>query len=187
MADRQAICSAPECIQRVLARGLCRPHYDRAWRNGALGEHPRQVAVHHRVNTAEWRSWSKLKARCLNPRNPKYPEYGGRGITVCERWQGRDGFLHFFADLGPKPSAEHSIDRIDNDGPYSPENCRWATPAEQGRNTRRNQFVTHEGDTKTITDWARERGLRYGTIRWRLAAGWPVERALAPGDGREKP
>jgi hypothetical protein len=87
---------------------------------------------HGRTDTAEHNTWIGMKGRCYNPANPKFYRYGGRGITVCERW--RDNFENFAADMGPRPSPLHSIDRIDNDRGYEPGNCRWATQLEQQRN-----------------------------------------------------
>ena len=110
------------------------------------------------------------------PTHKQYADYGGRGITVCPRWA-RD-FAAFFADMGPRP-AGMSLDRKDNDGPYSPENCRWATPTQQLNNTRANRLVTFQGRTQTITEWARERGLRADTLTWRLEQpDWTVDEAL---------
>lgn len=102
-----------------------------------------------------------MKGRCGNPRNHKYPLYGGRGIRVCARWI--CSFAHFLADMGPKPSSAHSIDRIDNDGNYAPDNCRWALPRTQSQNTRRNRFLTFNGRTRCISEWARERDIPPGS------------------------
>jgi hypothetical protein len=96
-------------------------------------------------NTAEYRIWNAMRYRCGNPANDAYPLYGGRGITVCERWE--RSFEAFFADMGPRPSRKHSLDRINNNGPYAPENCRWATTAEQALNKRGKRRVVLDSMT----------------------------------------
>lgn len=96
--------------------------------------------THGMWKSKEWNSWDHLKRRCNNPNDPKYKDYGGRGIKVCDRWT---RFANFFADMGFAPGKAYSIDRINNDGNYEPSNCRWATPTEQSRN-RRKRFSTEE-------------------------------------------
>ena len=121
-------------------------------------------------------AWSSMKARCNNPRNPAYKNYGGRGITVCSRWNA--SLEDFHKDMGERPSPAHSIDRIDNDGDYTPENCRWATATEQANNSRNVLHIEFEGCVLGIAAWARKTGIKRGTIQYRLKAGWSVERAL---------
>lgn len=123
----------------------------------------------------ERRTWVDMRNRCYNPRNKRYPLYGGRGITVCQRWQ--DAFDNFMADMGPCPLG-YSLDRIDNDGHYAPENCRWASATVQGRNSRHNRRITFNGQTKCLIEWVEATGINADAIYGRLALGWSVERAL---------
>lgn len=133
--------------------------------------------THHSGNwSTEYRIWLSMRTRCENPKAVSYPHYGGRGITVCERW---GSFENFYADMGDRPSVGHTLDRIDNDGPYAPENCRWATRAQQARNTRRGLFVTHQGRTMPVCDWAEEFGIHPGTLRDRLKRGLSFEQAVS--------
>lgn len=98
--------------------------------------------THGMSHTPEWRAWSEMKQRCYNENVTRYEQWGGRGITVCDRW--RESFENFFADMGQKPSPRHSIDRFpDNDGPYSPINCRWATASQQNYNKRKSRGRAH--------------------------------------------
>lgn len=130
---------------------------------------------------AEYKTWLAMRGRCLNPHNKKYADYAGRGITICAAWS---SFAAFYRDMGPKPSPAHSIDRIDNDGPYSPENCRWATPAEQARNRRLATSLTLEGQTRRLYEWEAETGLSSAIIMKRLRRGWTVEQALTHARGQ---
>jgi len=133
--------------------------------------------THGKTRTPEYNSWGGIKNRCYNIRNPKYPRYGGRGITVCDRW--KDSFENFFADMGLKPSSEHSIDRINNDGDYTPDNCRWATPKEQANNMSRCRNITHNGKTMTGTEWSKKLKLPCDLVNRRVKDyGWSEEKAV---------
>jgi hypothetical protein len=123
----------------------------------------------------EYRTWCDMKNRCSNPNNKRYAIYGARGITVCSRW--RESFAAFIEDMGPCPVGM-SLDRINNDGPYSAENCRWTTMLVQGRNTRHNRKITHNGETKCLVEWAEATGINADAIYGRLKLGWSIERAL---------
>jgi hypothetical protein len=127
-----------------------------------------------------WRSWSGMLTRCLNERVPNYRWYGGRGIEVCERWL---TFLNFLEDMGERPEGM-TLDRIDPNGNYEPENCRWSTVAAQNANRTNNIAITVGGITKTVDEWARESGVSAFTIYGRLRRGWPQERAVQPKDFR---
>jgi len=126
--------------------------------------------------TPEYETWRQLRGRCLNPRNVGYRNYGGRGITVCARWASYENFL---ADMGRRPPGT-SIDRIDNNAGYSPENCRWASLTVQAGNRRNNHTLTALGRTQTISEWSRETGVHFETIRHRILRGWTAEDALRP-------
>lgn len=123
-------------------------------------------------------TWAAMKNRCKNPSHVAYPRYGGRGIKVCERWAGRKGRLNFIADMGERPPGM-TLDRIDPDGDYTPENCRWATPIMQRRNYKNRPLYTAFGRTQGLPEWAEEYGVSYDKIHQRIHRyGWTLEEAL---------
>lgn len=126
--------------------------------------------------SVEYRIWHHIKSRCANPNEKAYHHYGGRGIKMCDEWLNDPA--KFISDMGRRPNDKLSIDRIDNNGNYCKENCRWATKAEQNSNTRRNVFLTHNGKTMTIKQWESELGTKINLIQSRIRAGWSTERAL---------
>lgn len=128
--------------------------------------------------TAEYQAWCNMRARCYKPSYRSYQRYGGRGIGVCQRW--RESFENFLTDVGPKPSPNHSLGRIDNDGDYCPENCRWETQAEQSLNTSRKRLITYRGVTKHLFEWATELGLTAECLRGRFRQGWSLDDAMRP-------
>lgn len=135
----------------------------------------RVKTTHGMTKTPEYQTWSGILARCLNPNGPAWGNYGGRGITVCDRWL---KFENFFADMGRKPSVMHTLERLNNDGPYDPSNCRWATYTQQNRNRRSNHNLTFGGVTMCIAAWSSRLGFRSGLIWDRLERGWSVADAL---------
>ena len=130
---------------------------------------------HGGAYTLEYEIWRGVLKRCNNPSYVAYPNYGGRGIRVCDRWLSFDNFI---SDMGVRPHAGLSIERRDNNGDYCPENCYWATSIEQNNNTRGCRPIEFNGRAETTSQWAREYGLSQRTVRARLKNGWSVEDAL---------
>jgi hypothetical protein len=126
------------------------------------------------TKSSEYATWAAMRQRCNDPGHRYYHCYGGRGIRVCQKW---NSFAAFLRDMGPRPKG-YTLDRIDNDGNYTPGNCRWVTRKQNNRNRNNNRRITFAGRTETITAWEEITGIKYNTIAWRLARGWPVKKAL---------
>lgn len=143
-------------------------------KRSALQRHPQR---HGLRSQPEYQIWLQMKARCHNRRNKAYRHYGRRGIKVCKRW--RESFAAFYADVGPRPTSGHLIERRNNSRGYEPGNCYWATRAEQSRNKRNNVWIEFDGKRMVRRDWEKHLGMRKGTLSQRLISyGWTVERAL---------
>jgi hypothetical protein len=123
----------------------------------------------------EYKTWYDMHRRCYNKKYSKYIDYGGRGISVCDRWFSFENFIH---DIGKRPSAKHSLDRIDNNGNYEANNCRWATGSEQNSNRRSSNIITHCGETLSICQWEKKLGFKKSTISARFKLNWSIEKAL---------
>lgn len=132
--------------------------------------------THGMRNTPEYGIWLGIKNRCYNEKTDRYKDYGGRGITVCDEW--KDDFITFYNDMGPRPTAEHSIDRKDNNKGYSKENCRWATGIEQANNTSSNAYYEYDGKMQSLATWCRELQLDYNRVRQRIHNGMLFEVAI---------
>jgi hypothetical protein len=152
----------------------------RRGRTGSCGCFSSRAPRHHatvgRKKTPEYGIWAAIVQRCTNPSSYNFSYYGGRGIQMCDRW--RDSFEAFLQDMGPKPTRLHTIDRLDTNGNYEPGNCRWATRAEQNRNTRRTRLYEINGERLCLTDWCARARLARSTVRKRLAKGQLIQTAL---------
>ncbi len=135
-----------------------------------------------RVHASEYAIWRGMNARCHNEKAKDFKNYGARGVCVCARW--RESFEAFFADIGRRPSAEHQIDRTDNNGNYEPGNCAWRTPSDNARNRRTNKLITCFGETLPLVEWASRTGISRVLIAYRIKSGWEPEKALTAPPSR---
>ena len=140
--------------------------------------------IHHESmnRTPEYNSWSDMRSRCRDSFNASYKHYGGRGIKVCDRWNANDGsgYLNFLADMGRKPSPQHSLDRIDPDGDYCPENCRWATMKEQNMNKKNTTVVEWNGEKDSLTGWAKRLNMVVPAVKYNHEHGLPLDTRRRP-------
>ena len=132
--------------------------------------------THGQSNHPLFKIWRGMISRCTKPQAANYPLYGGRGITVCDEWL--NDINIFIADMGERPSKDHSVERRNNELGYSKDNCYWATRKEQCNNTRSNVFIEYNGKNQTVTQWANELDIDPETLRQRLKNNWSVEKAL---------
>jgi len=135
-------------------------------------------------NTPEYAIWNSMKQRCYNPKHVSYKRYGALGIDICKEW--KESFNTFYRDMGPRPSSQYSIERIDNTLGYMPKNCRWATAKEQANNTRNNYIISAFGKAQTVAMWEMETGIPSYVIRARIHRHkWPPEKAVSSPVGKQ--
>lgn len=144
---------------------------------GCLVHENKSLMTHGDSRSPEYKSWTAMKDRCYGVNHSSYKNYHDRGITVCDRWL--HSYENFLADMGRKPSKNMSLDRIDNNGNYTPENCRWATIKQQNNNSRNNRFIDYKGETKTLKQWSEIYNLSAKVVKDRLdVLGWSFEKAI---------
>lgn len=140
-----------------------------------LKRKPETLVRHGLAENPEYTVWRRMRQRCLDPNCKDFPNYGGRGIGICESWA---DFAVFLADMGPRPTPKHGIDRRDNERGYAPQNCRWATRAEQGANKRNNVIVSVHGQPVHLAEACRILGINEHKVRNRMWLGYSAEDAL---------
>lgn len=169
-------CNTEDCSETAKRRGMCNPHYMKWWYENKR-ESKKSIPRHGLDTTApEYRAWVEMKRRCYDTKRPKYMDYGGRGITVCDRWL--NSYPNFLEDMRERPSVNHSLNRLDNNGDYSPSNCVWSTDKEQSNNRRTNHLLTLDNKTQTIQQWCDEYNIPDSTFHNRLRRGWSVREAI---------
>lgn len=144
-------------------------------KKGERGARLRHGHSRRGMQTPTWRSWGSMIRRCYTPSEKGFQHWGGRGITVCERW--RSSFENFLADMGERPPGT-TLDRIDNERGYEPGNCQWADWTHQNKNRRYTRWVEHNGQRLCLKDWAKQLGIPYQTLHMRLIRGWSEQKAL---------
>ena len=187
--DMPKICSVKECNNYIVAKNFCLKHYKR-WKK--YGDPLYTVRARDRRSIEyphEWKTYCGMISRCKDKNLPYYNDYGGRGICVCDRWLGPNGFPHFLEDMGPRPGkilpsgiSEYSLDRIDVNGPYSPENCRWATWKEQAENRRRRKteiLFEIKGKRMNLKEACDFYGIKYQTAYARYRSGQSLENVFS--------
>ncbi len=182
-------CIVDDCPNPVHCRNRCRRHYDK-WRNSDANWvqiRRKHGGVDNGKKTREYKTWGSAKDRCFNPNHRHFHHYGGRGITMCDRY--RNSFSEFLSDLGKRP-AGFSLDRINNDAGYTCGKCkhckqndwsfnlRWVNQSDQMRNTRRNVVLEFNGRSQCMADWAIELGINRDTLDNRIKRGWTIHRAF---------
>ena len=172
-----------ECICACGTKFIAAGSALRAGRAKACGECSRESArqsniKHSDTGSKEFTTYSAMKARCYDQKNKQYARYGGRGITVCERWL--DSYMNFLSDMGRKPTPKHSLERMDTNGIYEPSNCVWATLEQQANNRSNNTRIEINGRTQNLTQWAKETGLNRTVILRRMKRGLSGEALIEP-------
>ncbi len=171
------VCHCDCGVEKVLARNNLTSGNTRSCGCLSIENSATVNRTHGMSRTILYNTWQCMITRCCNPDNPAYKDYGGRGIKVCERW--RIDYTAFLADMGQPPTKRYSLDRIDNNGNYCKENCRWATTKQQSRNSRHNVHIEHNGESHCVSEWAEITGIKMHTLYNRLfILGWSVERAI---------
>lgn len=174
-----------ECGRETIVRASCLTSGYTKSCNCLAREASRKRNRRHGLRSRpEYEVWRLMVRRCHDPRCKSFRDYGARGISVCKRW--RDSVAAFIADMGPRPSPEHQIDRLNNSRGYEPGNCRWTTRIIQSRNKRDTILVEYRGKVSPLSELAGKSRVNYDTIRYRLRAGWSAEDALnKPPKGKE--
>jgi hypothetical protein len=173
-------CKRGHIAERFIAGGCveCKPIRDGLYLAANYDKEAERKRRWREKSPEEYASWAAMITRCENPNVKEFMSHSGRGIKVCDRW--KDSFADFLADMGPRPSPQHSIDRINVNGNYEKSNCRWASTKEQAENKRNTVMIEFNGRKQSVATLAREMGISRKTVHARIKKGWPAERLFDP-------